>query len=122
MSRLEQFRVKTEKNFAKGNHLRSTEQAAHRVLIRFVQCLCAFFRQLKELRGKSYYPVRVALFYFAPIVAHNFVFACTGCDAKHNPPVRLKVCGRPVMLSSSVSLRLAFFLCMPPPLLRFSSL
>jgi hypothetical protein len=26
------------------------------------------------------------------------------------------------MLSSSFSLRLAFFLCMPPPLLRFSSL
>jgi len=64
----------------------------------------------------------VALFYFLPVFAHNFVFACTWCDAKHNPPVRLKLCGHPLLLSSSFSLRLAFFFCLPPPLLRFSSL
>jgi hypothetical protein len=42
-----------------------------------VQCLCLFFREVMQLRGNSHYPIRVALLYFMPIVAHNFVFACT---------------------------------------------
>jgi hypothetical protein len=59
---------------------------------------------------------------FMSVFAHNFVFDCTRRDAEHDPLVRRKMCGRPVMLSSSFSLRLAFLLCLPPPLLRFSSL
>ena len=49
--------------------------AAHRVRIRFVQCLRLFFGQLKEVRGKSCYPVRVVLLNPTPIIAHNVLFA-----------------------------------------------
>jgi hypothetical protein len=85
--------------------------AAHRVLIRFVQCLCVFLRKLKELRGKSYYPIRVALFYPAPKIAHNFIFACTRCDAENTPPVRLKL---RATLSLTVFSRLAPLLVSTP--------
>src|SRR5271166_5499679 len=83
-----------------------TPTATHGVLIRFVQFLCVFFRKLKELRSKSYHPIRVALFYPAPKIAHYVVFVCTRCDAQNAPPVRLKL-RLLLTLSSTFSLRLA---------------
>src|SRR5262249_42068509 len=91
--------------------------ATQGVFIRFVQYLCVLFRQPKELWGKSCYPIRVALFYSAPKVAHYVVFACTRCDAQNTPPVRLKLRLLPT-LSLTSSLRLALLLPLRSSLLR----
>jgi hypothetical protein len=81
------------------------------------------FRQVKQLRGNSDYSIRMALFYFMSVLAHNLVSAGTRCDAENNPPVRPRLCRWPFTLSLASSLCLAFFLCLlPPPLVRFSSL
>src|SRR5207245_7408779 len=102
---------KAHENLKKGRYLRSFWPAGtHRVLIGFVQSLCAFFRQLKELRGKSYYAIRVVLLNPVPIAARNFVFACTRCNAENNPPICLKLRARLRTLSLALSLRLAFLL------------
>src|ERR1700738_3509242 len=53
----------------------------------------------------------MALLYFVPVFAHNFVFACTRCDAEHDPPVRLKllISGRPTLALGEWSMACSLF-------------
>ena len=64
-------------------------------------------------RDKSYHPVRVASLYLATIVAHNFVLACTRCDAENITSLS-RLCTRPLTLPLAFSFRFALFLFLTP--------